>query len=256
MITKLARWFLGAPKFLIAAWYVGRRIRHEGITLDAKAQLVAWIVRRHRTEKVAEAGPVAVRRMFAAAVDVCGEPGLPVHRVEDRTIPGAAGDITLRLFYPHQADGPLPLVMYFHGGGFVVGDIDSYSASARRICLGADAIVAMPDYRLAPEAKFPGGVNDCVAATRWVAENAGSIGGDPARFALSGDSAGGGLVAVVSRICRDSGGPDLLYQVMLYPMTDWFPDNASHRAFGDLGLVLTRARLKWMEDMVFDDPAD
>ena len=256
MKIKIATLFLHAPKLLVALWYLGRRVRHDGIALDPKAQLVAWVVRQFRTENVAEAGAPAVRDMFSRAVQVVGEPGLPVHRVEDRTIPGLAGDMRLRLLYPRAADGPLPVVMYFHGGGFVVGDIDSYGASARRICIASDAIVAMPDYRLAPESKFPAGINDCVEATKWVASNAATFGGDPKRLAISGDSAGGCLVAVVSQILRDEGGPKLTFQAMLYPMTDWFPDLPSIEAFGNFDLVLTNKRLRWMESMYLDQTAD
>ncbi|MGI9336418.1 MAG: alpha/beta hydrolase [Gammaproteobacteria bacterium] len=256
MNTQLATLFLRAPHPLIAAWYFGRRVRHGDVTLDPKAQLVAWVVRQFRTENVAEAGAPKVREMFRRAVEVCGEPGLPVHKVEERRIPGGGGDFALRLFYPRAGEKPLPVVLYFHGGGFVVGDLDSYSASARRICVASGAIVAMPDYRLAPEARFPAGVNDCLAATRWIAANAQTFGGDPSRLAISGDSAGGCLVAVVSQICRDEGGPELAYQAMLYPMMDWFPNLPSIEAFGNFDLVLTNKRLRWMESMYLDDSAD
>ena len=152
-------------------------------------------------------------------------PRLPVHPEvpsEDRVIDGPGGDLPVRIYRPAGAAASgAPVVVFFHGGGFVAGDLDTHDGTARLHAAGADAVVVSVDYRLAPEHPFPAAVDDAFAATKRVAAHAGELGVDPARLAVAGDSAGGNLAAVVSQLARDAGGPDIAFQLLWYPATTY-----------------------------------
>ncbi len=172
-----------------------------------------------------EDGVDAARQRFR---DLPRRPVHPELRVEDRTIPGPAGHTAVRIYWPptDPGAGTRPVVVYFHGGGFVVGDLDTHDGSARQHAVGADAIVVSVDYRLAPEHPYPAAVEDAWAATLWVAEHGAQIGADTGRIAVAGDSAGGTIAAVMaqrSRAHRDKGGPRLSFQLLWYPSTLWDP---------------------------------
>ena len=194
---------------------------------------------------ISEQTPEQAREMIQGfALMQAGAPEPPV--VFDRTVPGPGGDIPVRVY---AADGDnLPVLVYFHGGGWVVGDIESHDGTCKQLLaeLG-DAVVVSVDYRLAPEHKYPAAADDCYAVAAWVAENAEQIGGDGSRIAVCGDSAGGNLSAVVSLMARDRGGPQIAAQVLHVPVTDhnyeWqsYTDNAE-------GYLLTRASMVWFWD--------
>ena len=156
----------------------------------------------------------------------------------DRQIPGPAGEIPVRVYTPQAGGGPAarPGLVYFHGGGWVVGNVPTYDRECQEIARQAGCVVVSVDYRLAPEHKFPAGVQDCVAATRWVAAQATELGILPHRLAVGGDSAGGNLAAVVAQQLRDHGGPALCCQLLIYPATDAAGDYASMREPG-VGLL-------------------
>lgn len=141
---------------------------------------------------------------------------LPQLRIEDRTI---ASGIPARVYWPQAASDDLPVVVFYHGGGWSIGDLNTHDAVARAHAVGAEAIVVSVDYRLAPEHPFPAAVEDCWAALQWVGEHAAELGGDPRRIAVAGDSAGANLSAVVARLARDNGGPALAFQLLWYPST-------------------------------------
>src|SRR6185437_11615127 len=145
----------------------------------------------------------------------------PELRVEDRAIDGPAGPINIRIYWPPTDDAALPVVMFFHGGGFVVGDLDTHDGTARQHAVGADALVVSVDYQLAPEHPYPAAIDDAWAATQWVAEHASEIGADPGRLAVAGDSAGGNISAVIAQRSRDNGGPPIVFQLLWYPATLW-----------------------------------
>jgi acetyl esterase len=181
-------------------------------------------------------------------------PGEPVHDVEDRTIPGPAGEIPIRIYRP-SAEQSLPALVYFHGGGWVIGSIQTHDAVCRSLTNGAQCVVISVDYRLAPEHKFPAAADDAYAATRWVADNAASHGVDPARIAVGGDSAGGNLAAVVALMAKERGGPAIVYQVLVYPVTDHNLDTASYQANAE-GYLLTKRSMIWFWNHYLNSDAD
>lgn len=167
----------------------------------------------------------------------------PVASVEDREIPGPDGPVPVRIFAPAE-ERPIGIVLFFHGGGWVVGDLDSHDETARQLCAGSGAVVISVDYRLAPEARFPAGLEDCYAATAWAADNADALGAAGRKVAVSGDSAGGNLAASVCLLARERGGPQLSHQLLIYPVTDSDFDRPSYLANAD-GYFLTRDMMRW-----------
>ncbi|MHB8595601.1 MAG: alpha/beta hydrolase [Ktedonobacteraceae bacterium] len=168
----------------------------------------------------------------------------PVAHSENRGIPGPLGELQLRIYTPHGC-GPFPLLIYFHGGGGVMGDLDSEEAHCLRLTNLAECLVVSVDYHLAPEYKFPTGREECYAAIQWVATNAASFGGDPSRIAVGGMSAGGNLAAVIAHMARDRGGPALVFQLLMAPITDFrLPTSPSLEAYAD-GYLLTREDINW-----------
>jgi len=161
--------------------------------------------------------------------------GIPeqVFRFEDRQIPGPAGNVTVRVYTPKPTTG-LPVLVFFHGGGFVAGSLNAYDNPLRSVANRGECIVVSVDYRLAPENKYPSALEDAYAATKWVAEHASTISADPNRIAVGGDGAGGNLAAVIALMARERGTPRLLFQVLIYPMLDasamrpsWFTESNS-----------------------------
>ncbi|WP_064742863.1 alpha/beta hydrolase [Pseudonocardia spinosispora] len=165
--------------------------------------------------RIAELGPSGMRDAFAQAMAAMPPaPALP--KVADRTI---ADGIGVRIYWPTPDPKDLPVVVHYHGGGFVVGDLDTYGGVCRTIALQTGAIVVAVNYRLAPEHPFPAAVDDSYAALNWVAEHAEELGADPARLAVCGDSAGGNLAAVVAQLAQQAGGPTIVFQLLWYPAT-------------------------------------
>jgi acetyl esterase len=171
--------------------------------------------------------PQEARAVIAEMVALGGESG-PVGEVRDHVVPVDGGSIALRTYVPAGA-GLHPIVVFFHGGGWVIGDLDSHDPMCRHLCAGADCLVASVDYRLAPEHGFPTAPRDSLVALRWVVAHAEQLGGDPTRVAVCGDSAGGNLSAVVSLMARDDGGPHLSFAALIYPATDMITEDDAIR---------------------------
>ena len=169
-----------------------------------------------------------------------------MHRVDDRTIPGPAGEIPVRIYIPAHGD-PMPLLVYFHGGGWVQGDLDGSDLPLRKIANHACCVVVSVDYRLAPEHRFPAAIDDCFAATEWAAEHAADLGADPTRIAVGGASAGGNLAAAVALLARERGGPALTHQALIYPVTNHAFDTPSYESNAD-GYSLTKRSMQWYWD--------
>jgi acetyl esterase len=170
-----------------------------------------------------------------------------VAHVEDRSIPGPAGAVPVRVYRSAGAAKSAPSLVYFHGGGWVIGSLDSHDGLCRALANKTDAVIVSVDYRLAPEARYPAAAEDCYAATRWVAEHGAEIGVDGRRIAVGGDSAGGNLAAVVSLMARDRSGPALRHQVLTYPVADHDFDTPSYRDNAE-GYLLTRGAMQWFWD--------
>jgi acetyl esterase len=189
--------------------------------------------------------PQAARDRFSALTDARKQMGAnePVHQVRDVRIPGPSGEIPVRMYTP-DVKTPAPVLIYFHGGGWVLGDLDSHDHVCRAIANSVPCVVASVDYRLAPEAKFPAAVEDSYAALEWIAANAGELGIDAGRIAVGGDSAGGNLAAVISLMARDRKGPKLVYQVLIYPATDMRMVAPSMEENSE-GPLLTKAAMAW-----------
>ena len=145
--------------------------------------------------------------------------------------------------------------MWFHGGGWVVGDLDTADPTARHLSVGAGCVVVSVDYRLAPETKFPGAADDCYAATQWAVQHAAQINGDPHRIAVGGDSAGGNLAAAVSLMARDRGGLALAFQLLVYPVTHCNYTTGSYQRYAE-GYLLSRDGMRWYWDHYLHTPAD
>ena len=180
---------------------------------------------------------------------------LPVNQVEERMIPGPAGEIRLRLYWPNSA-GAVPGIVYYHGGGHVIGSLDTHDLIARNLCAGAEALVVSVDYRMGPEHKFPAAVDDSFAALQWVQANAASLGADPGRLGVHGDSAGANLAAVVALMARDAGGPKLRLQSLVYPVGDYTLSGASYGKYAQGYGLLTRESMVWFSRHYLRSPND
>lgn len=190
-----------------------------------------------------------------AVVDSLAQPSdEAVASVENRQIPGPGGLIPVRIYTP-AGQGPFPALVYFHGGGWVLGTLETSDHTCRMLANLAGCIVVSVDYRLAPEHKFPAAPADCYAATRWVAENATALRIDPARIAVGGDSAGGNLAAVVALMAREQGGPALAFQLLAYPVTHYHFESKSYNECAE-GYFLTRPMMVWFWRQYLRDEAD
>ena len=170
-------------------------------------------------------------------------------------IPGPESEIPIRIYTP-EGEGPFALVVFFHGGGFVVGSLDGYDEFCRNLCHGAGCIIVSVDYRLAPENKFPAATDDCLAATRWVAEHAAEFNADPAHIVVVGDSAGGNLAAVTSLRIREEGGPFLCGQLLIYPVTDYHTPATPSYLTNANGYLLTRDMMVWFWNQYLDNASE
>jgi acetyl esterase len=200
--------------------------------------------------------PMQVRaRQRALAQFTAPRQAEPVARIEHRSIPGPVGDIPLRIYCP-QESGPFPILLYFHSGGGVIGDLDSEDGLCRRLTNQVGCLVVSVDYRLAPEYKFPVGQEECYTATCWAAEHAVDFDGTATNIALGGLSAGASLAASVAHMARDRGGPTLVFQLLLAPLTDFrLRETASFVEYA-LGYMLTREDIFWFINHCLENEAD
>jgi acetyl esterase len=220
--------------------------------LDPQAKLIIDLIDQSGGfELTAETAPQTVRDSWTALI-MPSE--IACARVADRTIPGPHGDMPVRIYRP-EGDAPKPTVVYYHGGGWVIGGLDTHDGTCRALANAVDALVVSVDYRLAPEHTFPAAVEDAFAALQWVAANATELGGDPARIAVAGDSAGGNLSAVVAQLARDAGGPALRFQLLVYPATEYEFETGSWAENGE-GYFLTTGAMEWFYGHYLRGPED
>jgi len=200
--------------------------------------------------KLHELPPAQARLLFAAMR--MPAPEVPLPEVRELRIPGPAGEIPARLYRP--SEGTLPALVYFHGGGWVIGDLDSHDFPCRDLARRSGCAVVAVDYRLAPEHRYPAAAEDCYAATRWVAEHAAELGIAGQKLAVGGDSAGGNLATVVALMARERGGPRLGFQLLVYPVTDADFGRASYVENAQ-GYFLEKPMMEWFWDHYVPDPA-
>jgi acetyl esterase len=220
------------------------------VALDPQARTFLDQLEALGSPPMSEQTPEEARAGFRLMAAVAGSAEEPAP-TEDRSVPGPAGDIRVRIYRP-KTDRTLPVVVFFHGGGFVIGDIETHDTTCQRLAAGVPAVVVSVDYRLAPEHPFPAAVDDCEAATAWVCAHSAEFGADPARLAVAGDSAGGNLAAVVSRRARDAGGPPIAFQLLVYPGTDMTRSLPSHVENGT-GYLLDSDAMTWFRDQYMGD---
>jgi acetyl esterase len=230
----------------------GRPIVIDGQRLDPEVQLLTRLLGRGSgapfdTPEEARTARKRDARIFRGETFAVGQ-------VQELTIPGPAGPIAARLYVPEQARGPVPLLVYLHGGGWVVCDLDTHDNVCRFLAREAGVLVLSVDYRLSPEHPFPAAVDDALAAFQFGIESAGEVGADPKAVAVGGDSAGGNLAAVVSHLAVSNGGPVPAFTLNLYPVTDLSRKRASYRLFGQ-GFPLTEEHMDWYRGHYLEDGA-
>jgi len=226
----------------------GAPIHRDGLELDLDMQVLIKLAERNPRSPLTGRTPAEARADLRHSVRLVAGPPIPMASVEETTIAGAAGPLAARLFVP---DGPVdagggPMIVYYHGGGWVAGDLDTHDLPCRLLAKASGARVLSVDYRLAPEHPFPAPVEDALAAFRDAVLGAERLGADPARIAVAGDSAGGHLAAVTSRWAGAEGGPVPAFQLLIYPVTDLVEVTPSRLEFAE-GFVLTKENMDWYE---------
>jgi acetyl esterase len=205
---------------------------------------------------IEEMTPAEAREQVEATARARKAEPLRIAKVEERLVPGPGGTIRLRLYWPLQSTAPTPAIVHFHGGGHVIGSLDTHDFIARNLCGGTGAMVASVDYRMGPEHKFPAAVDDCFAALEWVHANTASLSADPDRIGVHGDSAGGNLAAVTALLARDAGGPQLRLQSLVYPVTDYGLAGDSYDKYASGYGILTKRAMVWFRDHYLRRPED
>jgi acetyl esterase len=222
--------------------------------MDPKAQIVGEFVKSIRVPGYFPPLP-ELRQQLRTMVTLMDEPAPPLPRIEDVRLPGPAGEIPARVYAPGAERAIRPAVAYFHGGGWVQGDLETHHGLCARLAKHAGVVVVAVDYRLAPENKFPAAVEDCVAVYRWLRAHGRDLGADTARVAVAGDSAGGNLSAVVSQLAGSGGVPVPTCQVLIYPAVDFSLETDSHRDLAE-GHVIPRDRILWYSEQYLRGEAD
>jgi acetyl esterase len=220
--------------------------------LDPQAKLLIDLINGSGGFELSpDSDPQELRALYAT---LAAPQTIEVAQVEDRTIPGPGGEIPIRVYCP-DGDGPKPAIVYYHGGGWVIGGLNTHDGTCRALANAVDAVVVSVDYRLAPEHPFPAPLDDAFTALVWVHDHAAELGADPSRIAVGGDSAGGNLAAVVAHLARDAGGPAICFQLLIYPVTDHEFDSVSMNDNAE-GYFLTRDAMRWFYSHYLNDAAE
>jgi acetyl esterase len=236
----------------------GEPIRADGLELDLDTQVLLKLIERNPRPPLSTRTPAQAREDLRRSVRVVTGPSIAVRAIEETSIKGAGGPLRARLYTPdagapHAEQGAL--VVYYHGGGWVAGDLDTHDQPCRLLANASGARVLSVEYRLAPEHRFPAGVEDAICAFADAVAHAQQLGVDPARIAVAGDSAGGHLAAVVAQHCAASSGPAPAFQLLIYPATDLFAVAPSRVTFAE-GFVLTKENMDWYEEQFLGRDSD
>ena len=228
------------------------------VTLDPDAAAVFKAFQEAGRPPYETVSPAEARELYLKGRFVSNPEPPELASVEPLTIPSPAGSIPARIYTPTRlrtANGLAPGLVFFHGGGWVIGDLDSHDVVCRKLADEGELMVVSVDYRLAPEHKFPAAVDDAIASTKWIAENAKQFGIDASRLMVGGDSAGGNLAAVVAISARDGNGRDIAGQVLIYPAIDFAMTHPSHRE-PETSILLTHSVIRWFRDHYLNGAAD
>ena len=228
------------------------------MALDPQVQEVINLVIKSGRPAYHTLSPKDARQLFRETRPASTPTPPEIGAVKNLTADGPGGPIPLRVYRPAgvASGASLPALVYFHGGGWVIGDLDTHDVQCRQVTAEAGITVVAVDYRLAPEHKFPAAVDDAWAATRWVVSHASALGVDGRRIAVAGDSAGGNLAAVVALLARDAAdGPAIALQVLVYPVTDLSSESKSYNDFAE-GYMLTRDSMRWFKNHYLKSAGD
>jgi len=228
------------------------------VTLDPDAAAVFKAFQEAGRPPYETVSPAEARELYLQGRFVSNPEPPELASIEPLTIPSPAGSIPARIYTPtrlRKANGLAPGLVFFHGGGWVIGDLDSHDVVCRKLADEGELMVVSVDYRLAPEHKFPAAVDDAIASTKWIAEHAKQFGIDASRLMVGGDSAGGNLAAVVAISARDGNGPDIAGQLLIYPAIDFAMTHPSHRE-PETSILLTHSVIRWFRDHYLNGAAD
>ncbi len=248
----LARGILGLPAPALRVLAGGRAVEIDGQQLETEVQVLLRLQALAGERRIETMHPSEVRAWMRNATRAIAGETLPVAHVEDRRIPGPVGALGARLYRPFGGTEARPLVVFFHGGGWVAGDLETHDGVCRFLAIYGGVNVLAVDYRCAPEHRFPAAVDDALAAFRFAVAEAASLGSDPARVAVAGDSAGGNLAAVVAQLAARDGGPRPVFQLLIYPVTDVSTKHPSYRLFRE-GFLLTEKGMDWYRAQYLGD---
>jgi acetyl esterase len=233
----------------------GPPVAVDGRTLDGRTQWLLQLLAHSGQTPIEKTSVAEARAGYDAFMLEMGGRAAPIGEIVDRTIDGPAGRLRVRTYRPADTVARLlPAILYFHGGGWVMGSLEGYDLVCRYFCARTGCAVVAVDYRLAPEHKFPAAIDDAVAAYRWLATDAVGLGIDPARIVIAGDSAGGNIAAVAARLLRDEARPPCL-QWLMFPATDLAFDSPSYKSCGE-GFMVTRAAMEWFRGHYLNDPSE
>jgi acetyl esterase len=237
----VARWLLNMNEPLLRRLAGAPLSNDDGAILDTHLRALITLEAMARRPPQESLSVSEARAQMRSSVTMVEEPAFPLYRIRDDSIKGTTA---IRIYTPRQTTEPLPMAVFFHGGGFLLGDLDTHDVACRRLARDAECIVVAVDYRRGPEHRFPAAVDDAWTAFRWAIDNAGTLGGDPSRVGVIGDSAGGNLAAAVSLLARDDGGSSPIFQLLVYPALDFYRRAESHRRFGQ-GFLLSSSTIDW-----------